>query len=58
MILSFGGLILATKDLQLSIAYPIWTGDFGIVLFHDHFSPVTWIFIVISILGIKLTASH
>lgn len=64
MMLSFGGLILATKHLQLSIAYPIWTGDsimVGIVLFHDHFSPVTWIFIVllvISIIGIKLTTSH
>ena len=68
MILSFGGLILATKDLQLSIAYPIWTGIgavgsiiVGVVLFHDHFSPVTWSFIVllvISIIGIKLTASH
>lgn len=26
MIISFGGLILATKDLSLSIAYPVWTG--------------------------------
>lgn len=68
MIISFGGLILATKDLQLSIAYPIWTGIgavgsivVGVVLFHDHFSPITWLFVVllvIGLIGIKLTTSH
>jgi len=68
MIISFCGLILATKNLQLSIAYPVWTGIgavgliiVGVVLFHDQFSPITWLFIVllvISIIGIKLTTGH
>ena len=26
MIISFGSLVLATKSLPLSLAYPIWTG--------------------------------
>ena len=26
MIISFAGLIMATKDLPISLAYPIWTG--------------------------------
>lgn len=68
MIISFGGLILATKDLSLSIAYPVWTGIgavgsiiVGVVLFHDQFSPITWVFVillVISIIGIKVTSGH
>lgn len=68
MALSFGALILATKDLSLSIAYPIWTGIgavgsviMGVVLFHDHFAPLTWVFVVllvVSIIGIKVTPGH
>lgn len=68
MIISFGGLVLATKNLSLSIAYPIWTGIgavgaiiVGVVLFHDHFSVVTWLFVVllvVSIIGIKATTGH
>ncbi|MGS0677530.1 DMT family transporter [Lactobacillus johnsonii] len=68
MIISFCGLILATKNLQLCIAYPVWTGIgavgsiiVGVVLFHDQFLPITWLFIVllvISIIGIKLTTGH
>lgn len=68
MIISFGGLIMATKNLPLSIAYPIWTGIgavgailVGVILFQDHFSVTTWIFVcllVISIIGIKVTSGH
>lgn len=68
MIISFGGLIVATKNLPLSIAYPIWTGIgavgailVGVILFQDHFSVTTWIFVcllVISIIGIKVTSGH
>lgn len=68
MLISFGSLILATKNLSLSIAYPIWTGIgavgaiiVGVCLFQDHFSPLTWIFVillVISIIGIKVTSGH
>lgn len=68
MIISFGGLIMATKELPLSIAYPIWTGIgavgailVGVILFQDHFSVTTWIFVcllVISIIGIKVTSGH
>ena len=66
--ISFGSLVLATKNLSLSIAYPIWTGIgavgdviVGVVLFHDQFSAVTWIFVamlVVSIIGIKMTTGH
>ena len=68
MVLSFGFLALATKHLPLSIAYPIWTGIgavgailVGVILFQDHFSVTTWIFVcllVISIIGIKVTSGH
>lgn len=68
MTVSFGGLVLATKHLPLSLAYPIWTGIgavgsiiVGVVLFHDHISPITWIFVVlliVGIIGIKITANH
>lgn len=66
--ISFGSLVLATKNLSLSIAYPIWTGIgavgaivVGVVLFHDQFSAVTWLFVilsVVSIIGIKVTTGH
>lgn len=68
MALSVGSLVLATKSLPLSIAYPIWTGIgavgaviVGVVLFHDHFSALTWVFVVllvVSIIGIKMTSGH
>ena len=42
MIISFGSLVLATKSIPLSLAYPIWTGIgavgsviVGVILFHD-----------------------
>lgn len=67
-LISFGSLVLATKNLPLSIAYPIWTGIgtvgailMGVLLFHDHFSVLTWLFVlllVISIIGIKVTSGH
>lgn len=66
MILSFGFLALATKHLPLSIAYPIWTGIgavgailVGVICFKDQIAPVTWIFIVmliVGIIGIKVTS--
>jgi quaternary ammonium compound-resistance protein SugE len=68
MMISFGSLILAVRSLPLSLAYPIWTGIgaagsiiIGVILFHDHFPPATWAFtvlLVISIIGIKITAGH
>jgi len=66
MILSFGFLALATKHLPLSIAYPIWTGIgavgailVGLVFFKEAIAPMTWIFIVllvVGIIGIKVTS--
>jgi len=66
MILSFGFLALATKHLPLSIAYPIWTGIgavgailVGLVFFKESIAPMTWIFIVllvVGIIGIKVTS--
>lgn len=66
MILSFVFLSLALKGINLSIAYPIWTGIgavgsilIGILLFHDSLSPTTWFFIallIIGIIGIKMTS--
>lgn len=67
MIVSFAGLIVASKRLPLSIAYPVWTGIgavgsiiIGVALFHDHLSPLTMIFVallVIGIIGIKITSN-
>lgn len=66
MILSFGFLALATKHLPLSIAYPIWTGIgavgailVGVIFFKDQIAPLTWLFIVmliVGIIGIKMTS--
>ena len=66
MILSFIFLAQATKHLNLSIAYPVWTGIgavgsilVGVFIFKDQLSVTTIIFIVllvISIIGIKLTS--
>ena len=68
MLVSFGFLIRATKGLPLSIAYPVWTGIdavgailVGIILFNEHISLLTWLFVillVIGILGIKMTSGH
>lgn len=68
MVISFAGLVMATKHLPLSLAYPIWTGIgavgsiiVGVVLFHDHLSPITWLFVillVVGLIGIKLTTNH
>ena len=66
--ISLGSLVLAPKNLSLSIASPRWTSIgvvgaiiVGVVLFHDQFSAVTWIFVamlVVSIIGIKMTTGH
>ena len=68
MIISFGSLVLATKSLPLSLAYPIWTGIgavgsviVGVILFHDKLSGLTWVFgvlLVVSIIGIKMTSGN
>ena len=68
MVVSFAGLVMATKHLPLSLAYPIWTGIgavgsiiVGVVLFHDQLPTITWVFVtllIIAIIGIKLTAGH
>lgn len=68
MIISFGSLVLATKSLPLSLAYPIWTGIgavgsviAGVILFHDQLSGLTWVFVVllvVSIIGIKMTSGN
>ncbi|MFB9768912.1 DMT family transporter [Lactiplantibacillus modestisalitolerans] len=67
MLFSFGFLALATKHLPLSIAYPIWTGIgavgailVGLIFFKDSIAPLTWVFIVmlvVGIIGIKLTSA-
>ena len=59
-------LALSLKRLDLSLAYPIWTGIgavgsilVGLILFHDQISPLTWLFIallIIGIIGIKVTS--
>lgn len=66
MILSFVFLAQAAKHLNLSIAYPVWTGIgalgsiiMGIFLFNEQISLLTWIFIIfllVGIIGIKLTS--
>lgn len=68
MVFSFGFLALATKTLPLSTAYPVWTGIgavgailAGVIIFGDHISPITWVFVVlllISLVGINITHSH
>lgn len=68
MVLSFGGLISASKTLPLSIAYPVWTGIgavgsifVGVLVFHDQMNLWTWLFVVLlvgSIIGIKISSGH
>lgn len=67
MVASFAGLIIASKHLPLSIAYPVWTGIgavgsilVGMILFHEHLSPATLFFaclLVVGIIGIKMTSN-
>ncbi|KAF0413930.1 DMT family transporter [Pediococcus pentosaceus] len=68
MIMSFVFLSLAIKQMPLSLAYPIWTGIgavgsiiIGVILFHDQIPNITWVFIImliVGIIGIKMTAGH
>ncbi|MSD83500.1 QacE family quaternary ammonium compound efflux SMR transporter [Lactobacillus curvatus] len=68
MLVSFFFLIRATKELPLSIAYPVWTGIgavgailVGVILFREQLSLLTWLFVillVIGIIGIKVTSGH
>lgn len=68
MILSFAGLIIATKHLPISIAYPIWTGIgavgsvlVGVFLFHEDLNWVTLLFVgllIVGIIGIKITSGE
>lgn len=65
---SVGLLAFATKQLPLSLAYPIWTGIgavgsilIGAIVFKDEIAPLTWVFIallVIGIIGIKVTSGE
>lgn len=66
MLFSFLFLARATRQLPISLAYPVWTGIgalgtviIGVILFDDRLSPLTWFFVallLIGIVGIKLTA--
>ncbi|MDN7145906.1 multidrug efflux SMR transporter [Liquorilactobacillus mali] len=68
MFLSFYFLVIATKHLPISIAYPVWTGIgaagsilAGVILFRDQIPGITWLFIVlllVGIVGIKITSGH
>lgn len=68
MILSFAGLIIATKHLPISIAYPVWTGIgavgsvlVGIFLFHEDLNWITLLFVgllIVGIIGIKITSGE
>lgn len=68
MILSFAGLIIATKHLPISIAYPIWTGIgavgsvlVGVFLFHENLNWFTLLFVallIVGIIGIKITSGE
>ncbi|RBP97679.1 QacE family quaternary ammonium compound efflux SMR transporter [Bifidobacterium aemilianum] len=63
---SFVLLGMATKNIQLSLAYPIWTGIgavgsilAGVLLFKDPMSLKTGFFVallIVGLVGIKLTA--
>lgn len=64
--ISMAALILATKHLPISLAYPIWTGIgavgsvlIGALVFKDHMTPLTWFFtatLIISIIGLKIAS--
>lgn len=67
LIASFAALVVATKTLPLSLAYPIWTGIgavgsviIGVFIFKDSISPTTWVFVgllIVSIIGIKVISA-
>lgn len=66
MAISIIALAFATKELPMSIAYPVWTGIgaigaviVGVTFFKDHLSPLTIVFVgvlLIGIIGIQLTS--
>lgn len=68
MVASFAALVMATKTLLLSLAYPIWTGIgavgavlIGSFVFKDSISPLTWVFVVmliVGIVGVKVTSGE
>lgn len=68
MILSLYLLSRALKDLPMSLAYPIWTGIgaigtviVGVVFLGDRLSPLSYLFLVlllIGIIGLKVTSSY
>ena len=68
LVISMGGLVIATKHLPIGIAYPVWTGigAVGSVLvgawfFHDHMTGLTWLFVallIISIVGIQISSNR
>jgi quaternary ammonium compound-resistance protein SugE len=68
MVVSFGALVMATKTLPLSLAYPIWTGIgavgavvVGVLFFKDQIQPLTWVFVgllILGIIGIKITSGE
>lgn len=68
MAASVGLLALATKQLPLSLAYPIWTGIgavgsilIGALVFKDEIALPTWFFIallIVGIIGIKITSGE
>ncbi|MCH4058087.1 MAG: multidrug efflux SMR transporter [Lactobacillaceae bacterium] len=68
MIASFLLLAQAIKKLPMSLAYPVWTGIgavgaiiVGVILFKDQLSPLTWVFVImllVGIIGIKVTSGH
>lgn len=68
MLVSFGTLIIASKTLPLSLAYPIWTGIgavgavvIGFVFFKEDINPLTWVFVIlliVGIIGIKMTSGE
>ena len=68
MFASFIFLALALKKLPLGLAYPLWTGIgavgtiiVGVLLFKDEIPALTWVFVgflIIGILGIKMTSGH
>ena len=59
-------LAFATKELPMSLAYPVWTGIgalgaviIGVTIFKDKISPLTIFFVillVIGIIGIQVTS--
>lgn len=66
MAVSIITLALATKELPMSIAYPVWTGIgaigaviVGVTYFKDKISPLTIVFVfvlLIGIIGIQVTS--